>query len=109
MVTLPSSEGWYKNLDAQKVGGMLITALLLSLGAPFWYNAVTGLTNIRGTVQQASGGGQKKASTTGQPAAAAPAAPAAPAVPATPAPTDPDRPQPDTPVGTFTIANAARP
>jgi hypothetical protein len=87
---------------AKLVFSLLLGGLLIGLGAPFWYDAVMGLTNIRSTVQQVSGGGQKKASTTGQPAAAAPAVPA-------PAPTDPDRPQPDTPVGTFTIANAARP
>jgi hypothetical protein len=85
---------------------LLLGGLLIGLGAPFWYDAVTGLTNIRSTVQQVSGGGQKKASAPGQPGAAAPQAGA---VPATPDPTDPDRPQPDTPVGTFTIANAARP
>jgi hypothetical protein len=88
------------------IGSLLLGGLLIGLGAPFWYNAVTGLTNIRSTVQQVSGGGQKKASAPGQPAAAPPQQGA---VPATPAPTDPDRPQPETPVGTFTIANAARP
>jgi hypothetical protein len=88
------------------VGSLLLGGLLIGLGAPFWYDAVTGLTNIRSTVQQVSGGGQKKASAPGQPAAAAPQADAVSAAPAT---TDPDRPQPDTPVGTFTIANAARP
>jgi hypothetical protein len=87
------------------IGSLLLGGLLIGLGSPFWYDAVTGLTNIRSTVQQVSGGGQKKASAPGQPAAAPPEADA---VPRTPAPTDPDRPQPDTPVGTFTIANAAR-
>jgi hypothetical protein len=94
------------------VGSLLLGGLLIGLGAPFWYDAVTGLTNIRGTVQQISGSGQQKATAPaapGQPADAAPQ-PGAPAQPAaTPAPTDPDRPQPVTPVGTFTISNAARP
>ena len=32
--------------------GMLFSAGLLSLGAPFWYNALKGLTNLRSTVAQ---------------------------------------------------------
>jgi hypothetical protein len=96
--------GWWAVL--RLVGSLLLGGLLIGLGAPFWYDAVMGLTNIRSTVQQVSGGGQKKAPAPGQPAAAAPQADA---VSSTPAQTDPDRPQPDTPVGTFTIANAARP
>jgi hypothetical protein len=99
--------GWW--VVIRLIGSMLLGGLLIGLGAPFWYNAVTGLTNIRSTVQQATGGGQqKKASTPGQPAAAPPQPDAADR-PAEPAPTDPDKPQPDTPVGTFTVANAARP
>jgi hypothetical protein len=87
------------------VGSLLLGGLLIGLGAPFWYNAVTGLTNIRGTVQQVTGD-QQKAST---PAAAPGQTGAAVQPAATPAPTDPDRPQPVTPAGTFTISNAAKP
>jgi hypothetical protein len=89
------------------IGSLLLGGLLIGLGAPFWYDAVMGLTNIRGTVQQIAGSGKQGAQGTGQPAAAQQAA-VQPAVAAAPAPTDPDRPQPDTPVGTFTIANAAK-
>jgi hypothetical protein len=32
--------------------GMLFSAALLSLGAPFWYNALKGLTSLRSTVAQ---------------------------------------------------------
>jgi hypothetical protein len=92
------------------VGSLLLGGLLIGLGAPFWYDAVTGLTNIRGTAQQLSGGGQQQAAA---PAGVKPAAapqPDAPVQPAAaPAPADPDRPQPVTPVGTFTISNTARP
>jgi hypothetical protein len=87
------------------IGSLLLGGLLIGLGAPFWYNAVTGLTNIRGTVQQVTGSGQQKAPAP----AAAPGQPGAAVQPATaPASTDPDRPQPVTPAGTFTISNAAK-
>jgi hypothetical protein len=65
---------------------LFLGGLLIGLGSPFWYDAVTGLTNIRN-------------SASGQSGAAAPA-------PAAAAP-DGSRAQPVTPVGVFQVSNAA--
>jgi len=76
---------------------LLLGGLLIGLGGPFWYDAVTGLTNIRSIAKDVSGGDQK-----------APA-PQAPQPLAAAAPPGPDRPQPATPVGAFAISRAALP
>jgi hypothetical protein len=39
--------GWDKNKDPWKVLGVLASVFLLSLGAPFWYNALSSLTSLR--------------------------------------------------------------
>jgi len=46
IITLPSADGWaeFKNVTLL---GMLVTALLLSLGAPFWYSALGRLLQLR--------------------------------------------------------------
>jgi hypothetical protein len=97
------------------IGSLFLGGLLVGLGAPFWYDTVTGLTNIQSLAKSVAGGGQT---------AAAPHAPApqpaqqvqAPQVIAgqvqpPPAqamvPRTPDRPQPVTPVGAFNISSAA--
>jgi hypothetical protein len=74
---------------------LFLGGLLIGLGSPFWYDAVTGLTNIRSTVKGAAGAAP-------QPQAAAVGA----APPATP-PAAVDQPQPETPVGAFQVANIA--
>jgi hypothetical protein len=38
---------WPAKPDARYFGGVLITAALLSLGAPFWFNALKSLTSLR--------------------------------------------------------------
>jgi hypothetical protein len=38
---------WPAKPDAIYLGGVLITAALLSLGAPFWFNALKSMTNLR--------------------------------------------------------------
>jgi len=38
---------WPANWDLKYLAGVLITAALLSLGSPFWFNAVKSLTNLR--------------------------------------------------------------
>jgi hypothetical protein len=43
--------GWWDDLCPHFLG-MLFSAALLSLGAPFWYNALKGLTSLRSTVAQ---------------------------------------------------------
>ena len=80
-------------------GSLLLGGLLIGLGAPFWYDAVVGLTNIRSIAREVSGGGQNIP----EPAGTAPDATG----PATAA-KNPDRPQPVTPVGAFTVSQAAR-
>ena len=46
---LPKSWGAYFHqlFEDKHLLGILITALLISLGAPFWYNTLRGFTNLR--------------------------------------------------------------
>jgi hypothetical protein len=69
---------------------LFLGGLLIGLGSPFWYDAVTSLTNIRNAA-----GGQK--------GAAPPLAPAA-----APVSADATKAQPVTPVGAFRVANDAQ-
>jgi hypothetical protein len=66
---------------------LILGGLLIGLGSPFWYDAVTALTSIRGAAKGAT-----------SPAAPAQAAATAPA----------DKSQPATPVGAFKVSNDAR-
>jgi chemotaxis protein histidine kinase CheA len=74
---------------------LTLGGLLIGLGSPFWYDAVTGLTNLRSAVGGATGSNT-------QSQAAAPAAAVKPAAPVV------DKAQPATPVGAFQVSNAAR-
>jgi hypothetical protein len=47
VITLPSTAGWWAGFANTSFFGMLITALLLSLGAPFWYGALGKLLQLR--------------------------------------------------------------
>jgi hypothetical protein len=49
LITLPSADlqGWSGSLKKANYFGLLITALLLSLGAPFWYSALGSLLQLR--------------------------------------------------------------
>jgi hypothetical protein len=50
VVSLPlwtSWANWKAGLDSRSLGGILVTALLLSLGAPFWYGALRNLVQLR--------------------------------------------------------------
>jgi hypothetical protein len=49
IITLPSSGpgAWWRGFTRDRVPGMFVTALLLSLGAPFWYNALRNLLQLR--------------------------------------------------------------
>ena len=85
------------------IGSLVLGGILIGLGAPFWSDAVTGLTNIREIARDVSGAGSSTQPQQGAPAPAANNQP-----PAQPAPSNPDRPQPVTPVGNFTIAQVAR-
>jgi hypothetical protein len=49
LISMPSSglREWWKGVRSVNVFGVLLTALLLSLGAPFWYSALGGLLRLR--------------------------------------------------------------
>ena len=53
LVTLPTDFGtWWDKLTAAKLPGILLSALLLSLGAPFWYGRLQDLLKLRSVVAQ---------------------------------------------------------
>lgn len=53
LVTLPTDwQTWVNNWTLAKVPGILLSALLLSLGAPFWYSRLQDLLKLRSTVAQ---------------------------------------------------------
>jgi hypothetical protein len=47
IVRLPSSAGWWEGFRTANIFGMLLTALLLSMGAPFWYSTLGRLLQLR--------------------------------------------------------------
>ena len=58
IISLPTAAAWRRTWlaasegDFSRLGGMLITALLLSLGAPFWYGALQNLLKLRSVLAQ---------------------------------------------------------
>jgi hypothetical protein len=53
LITLPFGPNWAaKLMDWRKAPGMLLSVLLLSLGAPFWYNALKDLVKLRSSIAQ---------------------------------------------------------
>jgi hypothetical protein len=53
LITLPVDRNWATRLmDVRKVPGMLLSVLLISLGAPFWYNALKDLLKLRSGLAQ---------------------------------------------------------
>lgn len=50
VIVMPFGSGWRDQLTRQKVPGILFSALLLSLGAPFWYNALKNLLKLRSSL-----------------------------------------------------------
>lgn len=53
LVTLPTNwKTWKDNWTLAKIPGILLSALLLSLGAPFWYARLQDLLKLRSTVAQ---------------------------------------------------------
>lgn len=85
--------GWWPWL--RLVASLVLGGVLIGLGAPFWYNAVTGLTNIRNIAKDISGVNQR----TVESATTSPAAVSG---------RTPDRLQPVTPVGAFNVSLAAQ-
>jgi hypothetical protein len=47
IITLPTAGKWREGFENKNLLGMLVTALLLSLGAPFWYGALGKLLQLR--------------------------------------------------------------
>ncbi len=53
MVALPTDwQTWHDKWKWSKIPGILLSALLLSLGAPFWYGRLQDLLKLRSTVAQ---------------------------------------------------------
>jgi hypothetical protein len=53
LITLPMDRDWPKRLmDVRKVPGMILSVLLISLGAPFWYNALKSLLKLRSALSE---------------------------------------------------------
>jgi len=51
LITLPFDRDWTERIkDVRKAPGMLVSVLLLSLGAPFWYSALKDLLKLRSTL-----------------------------------------------------------
>ncbi len=48
LLTMPTADGWLRQFGyIRKWPGMILSALLLSLGAPFWYNTLKDLIGLR--------------------------------------------------------------
>jgi hypothetical protein len=53
LITLPTNSGWWERIkDPRKFPGMILAALLISLGAPFWYNILKDLLGLRSALAQ---------------------------------------------------------
>lgn len=53
LITLPTDGNWLARIkDWRKVPGMILAVLLISLGAPFWYNALKDLLKLRSSLSQ---------------------------------------------------------
>jgi hypothetical protein len=50
LISIPSPDQWPAHWREVNVTGVLITSLLLSLGAPFWYNALGRLLQLRSAI-----------------------------------------------------------
>jgi hypothetical protein len=53
LITLPTNSGWLERFkDPRKLPGMILAVLLISLGAPFWYNILKDLLGLRSALAQ---------------------------------------------------------
>ena len=53
LITLPTNGNWFRQLeDPRKYPGMVLSILLISLGAPFWYGILKNLLGLRSTLAQ---------------------------------------------------------
>jgi hypothetical protein len=71
VISLPTGAAWRDTWssisggDLSRLGGILTTALLLSLGAPFWYGALQNLLKLRSVLAQKDDEQRKDRQTTG--------------------------------------------
>jgi len=49
---MPTDSQWRDQWDVRKIPGILLATLLLSLGAPFWYNALKKLLQLKPLLTQ---------------------------------------------------------
>jgi len=53
LITLPLDGNWVRRIsDVRKVPGMVLAVLLISLGAPFWYNTLKNLLRLRSALAE---------------------------------------------------------
>jgi hypothetical protein len=82
IIRLPSAAGWWEGFRAASFPGMLVTALLLSLGAPFWYSTLGRLLQLRSVLAAKDDAQRRDRQSTDPPGAGpSPPAPGRPAAP----------------------------
>ncbi len=53
LITLPTNSNWLRQLqDPRKYPGMVLSVLLISLGAPFWYGVLKDLLGLRSQISK---------------------------------------------------------
>jgi len=52
LIVMPTDSQWREQWDVRKIPGILLSVLLLSLGAPFWYNTLKKLLQLKPLLAQ---------------------------------------------------------
>ncbi len=52
LISFPLDGRWVQQWSARKIPGLLLAILLVSLGAPFWYNTLKNLLGLRSAIAQ---------------------------------------------------------
>lgn len=52
LIVMPTDSQWREQWDVRKIPGILLAVLLLSLGAPFWYNTLKKLLQLKPLLAQ---------------------------------------------------------
>jgi hypothetical protein len=52
LIVMPTDSNWRSEWNWHRFPGILLSALLLSLGAPFWYNTLQNLLRLRSALAQ---------------------------------------------------------
>ena len=79
LIAAPNPATWSAELYPIKIPGILLSALLLSLGAPFWYNALKNLLRLRSVIADKDDGQRLSRQTTDDSLSPPPSQPAPPA------------------------------